>query len=241
MAALQPLKFLTVSPLSKHTATVIFVHGLGDSGNGWKPVADMLKANTALSHVKWVLPHAPTMRVTANMGMEMPSWFDILSWGPDAPPDEAGMLRTVHGVNQLISAEVDAGIPANRIVLGGFSQGGAMTVLTGLTSERKLAGLVVLSGWLPLADKFKAMFSPPTKSVPIFWGHGTEDPVISFQRGVRSVEFLKSTLHFADATADAPQNGGINFNAYDGLPHSTSDQELRDLTEWLKKVLPQEE
>jgi poly(3-hydroxybutyrate) depolymerase len=89
--------------------------------------------------------------------MSTDSRFDILSFGFNAAEDEKGMLQTVHSLNQLITAEVDAGIPANRIVLGGFSQGAAMTVLTGLTAERKLAGLAVLSGWLPLREKIKAV------------------------------------------------------------------------------------
>ena len=100
---------------------------------------------------------SPTMRVTANMGMEMPSWFDIISFGFKSDEDEDGMLKTVRSLNELITAEVDAGIPADRIVLGGFSQGGAMSILTGLTSERKLGGIACLSGWVPLRHKFEAV------------------------------------------------------------------------------------
>ncbi|KAI0940286.1 hypothetical protein AcV5_001435 [Taiwanofungus camphoratus] len=240
MAALQPLKFLTVNPRSKHTATIIFVHGLGDSGHGWKPVADVYARDNAMSHIKWILPHAHMSPVTANMGMEMPSWFDIFDFDFGGQEDEAGMLRTAHALNQLISAEIDAGIPANRVVLGGFSQGGAMSLLTGLTTERKLGGLVVLSGWLPLATKFKAMASPHIKSLPIFWGHGKRDPLVKYPLGVRSVEFLKSQLGVLPAASDSPQAGGICFNSYDGLPHSTNNEELRDLLAWLKKVLPGE-
>lgn len=99
----------------------------------------------------------PTIPITANMGMSMPGWFDIKEFDFNSAEDEKGMLQTVHQLNQLITGEVDAGIEASRIVLGGFSQGGAMTLLTGLTSERKLAGLAVLSGWLPLRYKFKSV------------------------------------------------------------------------------------
>ncbi|EMD40368.1 hypothetical protein CERSUDRAFT_110964 [Gelatoporia subvermispora B] len=238
MAAIHPLKFISVAPLKKHTATVIFVHGLGDSGYGWKPVADMFKTDPAFHNVKWVLPHAPPMKVTANMGMEMPSWFDIYDFKPNTPDDEAGMLRTVHLLNQLITNEIDAGIPASRILLGGFSQGGAMSVVTGLTTERKLAGIVALSAWLPLKDKLKAMVSDHYKSVPIFWGHGKEDPLIRYEYGVRSIEFLKSTLGIPTAAPDALEKGGLIFHSYEGLEHSTNMQELSDLKEWLKKVLP---
>ncbi|GBE80112.1 Phospholipase/carboxylesterase [Sparassis latifolia] len=240
MAALQPLKFLTVQPIAKHTATVIFVHGLGDTGFGWKPVAEMFKADSTLNHIKWVLPHAPTMRVTANMGMEMPSWFDIYDFGFQSTEDETRILHTVHSLNQIITAEVDAGIPANRIVLGGFSQGGAVTIFTGLTSERKLAGLAVLSGWTPLANKLKAMATPSMKSVPIFWGHGKADPLVKFRFAQHSVDFLHNDLAISSASPDVPEKGGLTFHAYDDLPHMTNEEELRDLSAWLRRILPKE-
>ncbi|KDQ64133.1 hypothetical protein JAAARDRAFT_27753 [Jaapia argillacea MUCL 33604] len=236
-AAIQPLKFLTVSPRSKHTATVIFVHGLGDTGHGWKPVADMFRTDPGLSHVKWVLPHSPTRAVTANMGMEMPSWFDILSFGFDSPDDEQGMLQSVHSLNSLISSEIDNGIEASNIVLGGFSQGGAMSLLTGLTTERKLAGLVIMSGWLPLKNKFKSMTSAHANTVPIFWGHGTEDPLVKYQFALSSVQFLKSQIKVPEA--DGTSIRGLSFNSYPGVGHSTNQKELDDLREWLKKALPQ--
>ncbi|CAK5275264.1 unnamed protein product [Mycena citricolor] len=236
MAAIAPLKSIVVPALQKHTATVIFVHGLGDSGNGWKPVADMLKSQ--LPQVKWILPHSPSMAVTANMGMSMPSWFDIYSFDFNTEEDESGMLKTVHSLSKLITEEVDAGIPANRIVLGGFSQGGAMTLLTGLTIERKLAGLAVLSGWLPLNKKFKSMVSEHATSLPIFWGHGQADPLVKLTLAERSRDILKESIGVSDATSD--QFKGLSFNTYPDVPHSTSQEELRDLAVWLKKALPAE-
>ncbi|OBZ70220.1 Acyl-protein thioesterase 1 [Grifola frondosa] len=239
MAALQPLKTITVSPLAKHTATIIFVHGLGDTGNGWKPVADMFSADTALQHIKWILPTAPSMKITANMGMEMPAWFDIAEFGLRTTEDEKGMLNAMHALNKLITAEVDSGIPANRIVLGGFSQGAAMSLLTGLTTERKLAGVAVLSGWVPMRNKFKAMTSEHAKSVPVFWGHGKRDPLVKFQIGEASARFLQTDIGIATAATDTSQNG-LSFHAYDDLPHSASEEELDDLKAWLKKILPRD-
>jgi predicted esterase len=102
------------------------------------------------------LAGSPTISITANFGMQMPGWFDIKAFDFKSAEDEEGMMKTVHSLNQLITSEVDAGVDPSRIVLGGFSQGGAMTLLTGLTNERRLAGLVVLSGWLPLRYKVKA-------------------------------------------------------------------------------------
>ncbi|KAI0089251.1 Phospholipase/carboxylesterase [Irpex rosettiformis] len=229
------LKFLTVAARAKHTATVIFVHGLGDSGHGWQPVASMLGSTPAFQHIKWVLPHAPEMPVTANGGLVMPSWFDIEDFGFEHD-DEPGMLRTVRSLNQLITAEVDAGIPSERIVLGGFSQGAAMTLLTGLTSERKLGGLIIMSGWLPLGKKFKAMTNDHAKKIPIFWGHGQSDPLVRYQWAQRSKAFLENELGIGEAKGDS--RVGLEFHGYPGLVHSAGDEELQDMQTWLGKVLP---
>ncbi|EGO02386.1 hypothetical protein SERLA73DRAFT_86680 [Serpula lacrymans var. lacrymans S7.3] len=246
--ALAPLKFLTVSPLSKHTATVIFIHGLGDSGHGWKPVADMFRPE--LSHVKWVLPHSPERAVTANMGIEMPSWFDVYSFGFNTTEDAAGMLVSLRALDALIKAEVDAGIPPSRIVVGGFSQGGAMSLLTGLTGRGareawggegwKLAGVAVMSGWLPLKDQFKRFASPYISSTPLFWGHGTLDPLVKYQLGRDSAEFLTGQLGISIAEQGKGVNAGLDFRSYEGMGHSTCAKELDDLKEFIRKTVPQE-
>ncbi|KAF5387949.1 hypothetical protein D9615_000666 [Tricholomella constricta] len=237
MAASAALKFLTVPATSKHTATVIFVHGLGDTGHGWKPVADMFRTDPALAHVKWILPHSPIRSVKANMGMEMPSWFDIYSFGFDIDEDEMGMLQSARLISQLITAEVDSGVPPSRIVLGGFSQGATMSLLTGLTGERKLAGIAVLSGWLPLRPKFKAMASPHASSMPVFWGHGSVDPLVKFQFCKDSAEFLTKQLGIPLATTPG-ECKGLSYNIYDGMGHTTNQKELDDLKAWIQKALP---
>jgi len=229
------LKFLSIPAISKtHTATVIFIHGLGDTGDGWQPAAEMLGRNPALSHIKWILPHAPRQRVTLNMGMMMPSWYDIYSLADDdlanREEDEKGLLASRSALNELITEEVESGTPPERIVLGGFSQGGVMTLLTGLTSERKLAGLAVLSGYLPLAQKIKSMMSGHALSLPIFWGHGNDDPLIPYKVAESSVDVLKERLGFPDKA--------IELRKYYGLGHSADAKELGDLANWLKTVLP---
>ncbi|EDR12736.1 uncharacterized protein LACBIDRAFT_188773 [Laccaria bicolor S238N-H82] len=239
MAAATTLKYLTVPAIGKHTATVLFVHGLGDTGHGWKPVADMFKADPALAHVKWILPHSPTRTVKANMGIEMPSWFDIYSFGFDTDEDEMGMLQSARMISGLISAEVDGGIDPRRIVLGGFSQGGAMSLLTGLTGERKLAGVAVLSGWLPLRNKFKAMASQHAASIPVFWGHGAADPLVKYQFCKDSADFLTQTLGMP--LAPTGECKGLSYNIYEGMGHTTTQKELDDLREWIKKAIPGEE
>uniref|UniRef100_A0A0W0FQ38 Acyl-protein thioesterase 1 n=1 Tax=Moniliophthora roreri TaxID=221103 RepID=A0A0W0FQ38_MONRR len=214
------LESITVPAIKKHTATVIFVHGLGDTGHGWKPVADMFQSDPSLAHIKWVLPHSPQRPVTANMGMIMPSWFDIESFGFKTSEDEHGMMESVRSLTQLIDAETKSGLSANRIVLGGFSQGAAMSLLTGLTSEKRLAGVVALSGWLPLEEKFKASLS----------SHATLD------LANESVDALKS---FGFSVHSGVQDvTGLSFNTYHGVAHSTNIQELSDLKTWISKVLP---
>ncbi|KAL0945673.1 hypothetical protein HGRIS_014824 [Hohenbuehelia grisea] len=231
------LKALTIPALTKHSATVIFVHGLGDTGLGWQPFADDAHQDPALKHIKWILPHAPVKAVTANMGMKMPAWFDITSFDFDED-DETGMLQTVKSLNQLITTEVEAGIDPRRIVLGGFSMGGAMTLLTGLSIKEQLGGLIVLSGWLPLRNKLKSMLSSHAKDVPIFWGHGADDPLVQLRWGKLSKDVLTSS-EIGIPEASSPSEGkGLSFNVYPGLQHSASDRELDDAKTWLKKVLP---
>ncbi|KAJ2790777.1 hypothetical protein GGI18_001586 [Coemansia linderi] len=209
-----------------HTASVIFIHGLGDSGNGWALVAQMLARTQP--HVKFILPNAPEQPVTLNGGFRMPSWYDIKSLDRIASnEDEPGMNASMMKINELIKAEIDAGIPANRIVLGGFSQGGAMTLFTGLQSEYRFGGLVVLSGYLPIRDRILKRLTDASKSVPIFQAHGTADEVVQYQYGVMTSKALS-------------ENGySVDFRSYDHMGHSTCDDELMHLQMFLKKTLPE--
>ncbi|KAG5350807.1 Acyl-protein thioesterase 1 [Termitomyces sp. T112] len=237
--ALPALKFLTINPVQRHTATVIFVHGLGDTGVGWKPVADRFKIDPKLLHVKWVLPHSPIRKVTANMGIEMPSWFDIYSFGFNTDEDEKGMLESARSINQLIANEIASGIEASRIVLGGFSQGGTMSLLTGLTGERRLAGIAALSSWLPLKSKFKSLASSQASSIPVFYGHGSADPLVKIEMCEDSAEFLATELKIP-RTTNRRVAEGLSHVIYQGLDHSTNQEELDDLKEWIISALPPE-
>ncbi|KAJ2355154.1 hypothetical protein IWW50_003973 [Coemansia erecta] len=219
------LSSVVVRARAAHTASVIFVHGLGDSGYGWEPVAQML-ART-LPHVKFVLPHAPEQAVTLNGGFRMPSWYDIRSLDKiAADEDEQGMSVSMQRLNELIRSEIDAGVPAARIVLGGFSQGGAMALFTGLQSELQLAGLAVLSGYLPLRERLLMRATDASKRVPVFHGHGTADEVVLFQYG--------------EMTRNALQQSGysVDFHAYNHMGHSTCDDEIRDLQSFLAACIP---
>ncbi|VDC04136.1 unnamed protein product [Peniophora sp. CBMAI 1063] len=247
-STVEPLRSVVVSPADghDHTATVIIAHGLGDTGHGWSPVASMLKKDPALAHVKWIMPHAPTIPITGNGGMPMPGWFDIYDFEFDPRThrdDEQGMLRSMYALNRIITDEVDAGIPSDRIVLAGFSQGGAMTLLTGLTHERSLAGLAVMSGWAPALKTLKPMATENARRLPIFWGHGRSDPLVKWDFARQSLAWMQTEL----GTKLAPENisghsfdqlRGVSLHVYDGLGHSASEEELDQLKEWLKHVIP---
>ncbi|WWC98112.1 acyl-protein thioesterase 1 [Kwoniella sp. B9012] len=233
------LKHLKVSPKEAHTATVIFLHGLGDSGHGWLPVAKMLWSS--FPNVKWILPHAPQIPITLNGGMTMPGWFDLSSLDnltDSTYDDESGMLASVAAVDKLIQNEVDAGIPENKIILGGFSQGGVISILTALTSKRKLGGVVGLSTWVGLNHKIENLKSAHANEIPIFWGHGTADPVVNYEYGQQSIELLTKKLEFPLLSKGTTfQRPGVRFESYQGLPHSSSPQEIEDLKGWLVEAL----
>ncbi|KAJ1991715.1 hypothetical protein H4R33_001271 [Dimargaris cristalligena] len=221
-----PLTSVVQKALKKHTATVIFIHGLGDSGSGWAPVARELSQH--LPHVKFVLPNAPVQPVTLNNGFKMPSWYDIYTLGDiNRREDQEGMLRSVASINKLISEEVDQDIPSERIVVAGFSQGAAMTLLTGLTSERKLAGMAALSGYLPLRSLIFSMASDVSRSLPIFMAHGQEDEVVSYHFGQQSAEALKQKKY------------NVDFHTYPNMGHSSCLEEVQELTRFLARVLPE--
>ncbi|KAG7097392.1 hypothetical protein E1B28_004742 [Marasmius oreades] len=230
---------IAVLPSTTHTATVIFLHGLGGSGYDWKTTAESFQKDMDLAHIKWVLPHAPKRVVTVYKGEVMPAWYDIKGFSPaeNRISDEEGMMVSMKEIMQLIEAEKRSGIPYSRIVLGGFSQGAAMALLVGLTGEEKLAGLIPLSGALPLRFKFKDLISPHATSVPIFWGHGSADTLVTYELVAKSLNLLES-LGIVVRRGCKDAGPGVAFNIYDGLPHETNSFELSDFGKWLKKIVP---
>ncbi|XP_061424890.1 acyl-protein thioesterase 1-like [Lethenteron reissneri] len=205
------------------TASVIFLHGLGDTGHGWAEVLSEFKS----PHIKYVCPHAPLMPVTLNLRQIMPSWFDIIGLSPDATEDEDGIKRAAETVRGLIEQEIKAGIPSHRIVLAGFSQGGALSLYTALTSRHKLGGVVALSCWLPLRDSF-TQSDGTHAGVPVLQCHGEADLLVPPLFGQLTADKLRSLLG-----PDA-----VTFKTYRGLGHSSTQEEMIDVKKFLETQIP---
>jgi len=205
------------------TASMIVLHGLGADGNDFVPIAEELDLR-AVGPVRFVFPHAPTMPVTINGGYVMRAWYDILGTDLARREDEAGLRRSQALVESLIARERRRGVESMRIVLAGFSQGCAMTLLTGLRAAERLAGLVGLSGYLPLADKLAAERTPINADLPIFLAHGRQDPVIPIDRAIASRDVLTALGH------------PVEWHEY-AMQHSVCAEEIQDLQRWLLRVL----
>ncbi|XP_004074123.1 acyl-protein thioesterase 2 [Oryzias latipes] len=214
---------MTMSGKEKETAAVIFLHGLGDTGHGW---AETL-AKIQPSHVKIICPHAPIIPVTLNMRSMLPAWFDLMGLSPDSPEDESGIKRAAENIKAIIEHEARNGIPSNRIILGGFSQGGALSLYTALTCQHPLAGVVALSCWLPLHKSFPSA-SGCNKNLPILQCHGDIDAMVPRQFGAMTAEKLKSIVN--------PQM--VTFKSFPGLPHSSCPEEMAAVKEFIEKLLP---
>jgi len=211
----------TLNAKTNHTATVIFLHGLGDTGNGW---CENMR-EFGMDHVKFICPTASTLPVTLNHGFRMPAWFDIRGLGPSSAEDEDGIEKAAASLNSLIEKEISAGIPPNRIVIGGFSQGGATALYTAFTSDKDIAGVIALSTWLPLHAKFPERCKS-NKSTPIIQCHGLADPLIRIEWAKMTSQLLKT------------MNSSHEFLEYSGVGHSFSDDEMKDLKQFLSTVIP---
>eukprot|EP00802_Teleaulax_amphioxeia_P020676 Tamp_20970.p1 GENE.Tamp_20970~~Tamp_20970.p1 ORF type:complete len:306 (+),score=80.90 Tamp_20970:125-919(+) len=204
-----------------HAATVIWLHGLGDSGSGWAPIAHELD----MPHVKWVFPSAGDRPVTLNGGMRMPAWADILGLSLESPEDEEGTMATRNLIHSLIADEMKAGVAANRIVVGGFSQGAAMACVAALTHEQSLAGCFLLSGYLTLRNKISSLLTDGGRATPFFQAHGTQDMVVPFMFGQISSQLITSF------------GVKVDFKNYD-MGHAQCAQEMADLKKFLSTVIP---
>ncbi|MGY4831743.1 alpha/beta hydrolase [Sphaerotilaceae bacterium SBD11-9] len=218
-----PLDTLEFETGPNPTRSILVLHGLGDSGEGFAPIAEELDLGT-LGPVRFVLPHAPERPVTINGGYVMRAWYDILGTDLARREDEAGLRASQAEIEALIARENARGVASSRIVLAGFSQGCAMSLLTGLRYHERLAGLVGLSGYLPLAASTAAERSEANRNVPLFLAHGTQDPVVPLARGAGSRDALAALGY------------DIEWHQYP-MPHSVCVEEIADLNRWLLRVL----
>ncbi|KAG5931336.1 hypothetical protein E4U53_001813 [Claviceps sorghi] len=219
---------LVFPAIGRHTATVIFIHGLGDTGNGWSDAVQMWRKGQQLNEIKFILPHAPRIPITMNAGFQMPGWFDIKSLQKGDDEDAPGILQSRDYFHGLIQQEINDGIPAERIVLGGFSQGGAMSIFAGLTAPFKIGGIVGLSSWLLLHQSFQKHIPEgnANKATPIFMGHGDRDPLVLYNLAKDSEKALKDMGY------------DVTFKTYGGMQHSACIEELNDVEAFIQDKLP---
>ncbi|MEK8029296.1 dienelactone hydrolase family protein [Ideonella sp. DXS29W] len=203
--------------------SIIVLHGLGADGNDFVPVAQQLDLRP-VGHVRYIFPHAPVRAVTLNGGARMRAWYDIASLELSQREDETGLRQSRLDVQALIDREVERGVAAERIVLMGFSQGCAMTLLTGLRAPQRLAGLVGLSGYLPLAAMTASERTAANSHTPIFMAHGRHDPIVQPALGTISRDALRALGH------------EVEWHDYP-MEHAVCAEEISDLNRWLLKVL----
>ncbi len=207
----------------KPTGAVIWLHGLGADGHDFAPIVPQL-VGPEERPLRFIFPHAPVRPVTINGGMAMRAWYDILGFSRGVPDDETGIRASGEAVGELIRRENERGIPTRRIVLGGFSQGGAVSLFAGSRYPERLAGIMGLSCYMLLEDSLPAERTRENYRTPIFLAHGNQDPVVDVRRGAEARQLLEA--------------GGypVEWHAY-AMPHSVCPQEVMDIAAWLRKIL----
>lgn len=203
-------------------AAIIWLHGLGTDGYDFAPVVEMMQP---LPHIRFILPHAPKMPVTINGGYIMPAWYDILRADIASRHDEAGIRASQTQIEILIERERQRGIAANRILLAGFSQGGAIALHTGLRHREKLAGIVALSTYLPLHETLEKEVGRENRSIPVFMAHGRFDDIIPLRTAIDSKIVLEQTSQT------------VEWHEYP-MPHSVCEDEIADIRNFILRVLP---
>ena len=216
------LEAIQIETGSVPRGAVIWMHGLGADGHDFEPIVPELDLD-GTPPLRFVFPHAPLRPVTINGGAVMRAWYDILGVGGVRREDEQGVRASQRDIEALIEREKKRGLAAGQIVLAGFSQGGAMALQTGLRYPERLAGLLILSAALPLADTLAAEASPANRDVPIFMAHGTHDPMIPISRARDSHARLLALGY------------RVEWHEYP-MPHSVSAEEIAELSSWLRRV-----
>lgn len=208
---------VVLEPAVPAEAAVVWLHGLGADGWDFVPIVGELGLNVP---IRFVFPHAPIRPVTINGGVPMRAWYDIVALSADGPEDEAGIRASASRVAALLDEQRDAGIDSRRMVLAGFSQGGAMALHSGLRYPQPLAGILALSTYLPLRDRWQAEQHPANRDTPILMMHGRFDPVLPIALGAYSRDLLRA--------------GGrdVDWREYP-MQHQVCPQQIADIAGWL--------
>ena len=224
--AQETLEAIEIETAPNPRASVIWMHGLGADGNDFVPVVNELGLAKSPG-IRFVFPHAPMQPVSINNGYVMRAWYDVKFGdleGRSRQADEKGVRASQAAITRLIEREISRGSSADKIVLAGFSQGGAVALQTGLRHREKLGGIMALSTYLPLAESFADEASAENRKTPLFMAHGTDDGVIPFEMATRSRDIL--VQHGYD----------VEWHQYP-MQHSVSLQEIADIARWLKRVV----
>ena len=211
---------VTLTPSQAPAASVVLLHGLGADGWDFVPIVEELGLPDALP-VRFVFPHAPVRPVTVNNGYEMRAWYDIKAFTPEGRADAAGLAESVRRVDALLEAEIAAGVAASRIVLAGFSQGGAVALSAGLRFGERLAGLLALSTYLPFPETLAAGKSVANQDVPILMCHGRMDPVVPLGMGTEARDALRAKGY------------AVEWHEYP-MQHEVCAEELGEIARWLR-------
>ncbi len=205
------------------TWSVLWLHGLGADGNDFAPIVPEL-VRRDWPAIRFVFPHAPVRAVTINNGARMRAWYDIKDFDLASRADETGVRESIVQVEALIAREAARGVPASRVLLAGFSQGGAITLAVGLSRDTPLAGLIALSGYLPMAERLVADMPAVASTQPLFMAHGQQDTVVPYRAGELSATRLRA-LSFT-----------VDWHAYP-MAHQVCAEQIRDLGDWLSQRL----
>jgi len=203
--------------------SVLWLHGLGADGHDFAPIVPE-RVRPDWPGIRFVFPHAPVRAVTVNGGMRMRAWYDIKSLSADDRADEQGLRESMREVDALLARERDRGVPAERQLLVGFSQGAALALSSGLRREAAVAGIASLSGYLPLAATLPTEMTAGGKATPVFMAHGTQDPVVAPAWGSRSRDALRAL------------GVQVEWHTYP-MPHSVCPEEIQDIRQFLLRTL----
>jgi len=216
------LPALVINPEERATASIIWLHGLGADGHDFEPLVPQLESRQ--HPLRFIFPHAPEQPITINNGMVMPAWYDITAMDLTHGEDTPGVHESEQLLIEWIEHEITTGIPPERIILAGFSQGGAIALQTGLRYPKRLGGIIALSTYLPLPERFEHENSHASNNLPIFMAHGSYDPVISINSGERSAMQIRGAGY------------EVEWHDYP-MEHSVNNEEIGDIASWISHQL----